>query len=167
MTKNCRMFGYAAAVLAALMASGCGQQRFNAADITGATLGGALGGYVGNQIGGGLGQVFFTTSGALLGGAAGYMVARRFAPSDRAMYNQTLAESLTASHDGETRYWTNPETGLSGTVRPVRSFHRGEENQLCRDYRSAVNFETDVATGSGTACRDADGQWIPLAAAFG
>ncbi|MBM3950938.1 MAG: glycine zipper 2TM domain-containing protein [Rhodospirillales bacterium] len=167
MTKNCRMFGCTAVVLAALAASGCGQQHFNAADVTGATLGGALGGYVGHQIGGGLGQVFFTASGALLGGAAGYMIARRFAPSDRAMYSQTLAESLDTSNDGEIRYWSNPETGLSGTIRPVRSFHRGEENQLCRDYRSAVNFEMDVATGSGTACRAPDGQWIPLAAAFG
>ncbi len=167
MTKNCRLFGCTAAVLAMVMTSGCGQQRINVAEATGATIGAAAGGLVGSQIGGGWGQAFFTAGGSLLGGTAGYLVARRFAPSDRAMYNQTLAETLATSSDGETRYWTNPETGRSGTIRPVRSFHRGEEHQLCRDYRSAVNFESDVATGSGTACQSTDGQWNPISAAFG
>lgn len=167
MTKNCRLSGCIVALLAAVVASGCAQQRFNNADIAGATLGAAAGGLAGYQIGGGMGQAIFTAGGSLLGGAAGYMVARRFAPSDRAMYNQTLAESLASSDDGETRHWVNPETGRNGTVRPVRSYYRGEENQLCRDFRSAVNFETDVATSSGTACRLPNGQWSPITAAFG
>ncbi len=167
MTKNCRPPKCIAAVLAVAIASGCAQQRITMTEATGAAMGAAAGGLIGMQIGGGTGQAIFAAGGSLLGGAAGYMVARRFAPSDRAMYNQTLAESLTSSDDGETRHWANPETGRNGTVRPVRSYHRGEDNQLCRDYRSAVNFESDVATGSGTACRTPDGQWNPITAAFG
>jgi surface antigen len=167
MTKNCRKSGCVAAVLAVAVASGCSPQQLNVVEVTGATLGAAAGGLVGYQIGGGMGQAVFTAGGSLLGGAAGYMIARRFAPSDRAMYNRTLAESLSSSHDGETRHWANPETGRSGTIRPVRSYYRGEEYQLCRDYRSAVNFEIDVATGSGTACQQPDGQWNPITAAFG
>jgi surface antigen len=153
--------------LAALVATGCAQPRITGAEATGATLGAAAGGAIGYQIGGGLGQALFTASGTLLGGTAGFLVGRRFAPSDRALYNQVLAESLASSDDGETRHWLNPETGRSGTIRPIRSFHRGEERQLCRDYRSAVNFESDVATGTGTACRSPAGQWSPIAAAFG
>jgi surface antigen len=167
MTKNCRKIGVTTVLLAALVAGGCGQQRIGAYDAAGAAVGAAAGGLLGAQIGGGTGQALFTAGGSLLGGATGYMMARRFAPFDRAMYNQTLAETLAASDDGETRHWVKPDTGRSGTIRPVRSFYRGEDNQLCRDYRSAVNFESDVATGSGTACRGPDGQWVPIAAAFG
>ncbi|MCC7016539.1 MAG: hypothetical protein IT564_04990 [Rhodospirillales bacterium] len=156
-----------AAALAALIATGCAQQRFSGAEVTAATLGAAAGGAIGYQIGGGWGQALFTAGGTILGGTAGYLVGRRFAPSDRAMYNQVLAEALASSSDGETRHWLNPETGRSGTIRPIRSFRRGEESQLCRDYRSAVNFESDVATGSGTACRSSDGHWSPITAAFG
>ena len=167
MKKPRRISKCAAVTLAALVATGCAQQRFSGAEATGATLGTAAGGLIGWQLGGGLGQTLFTAGGALLGGTAGYMVGRRFAPSDRAMYNQVLAEALASSDDGETRHWLNPETGRNGTIRPIRSFHRGDEMQLCRDYRSAVNFESDVATGTGTACRAPDGQWNPIAAAFG
>ena len=167
MRKSRRMSGCVAVALTALVAAGCAQQRFTGAEMTAVTLGAAAGGAIGYQIGGGWGQALFTAGGAVLGGTAGYMVGRRFAPSDRAMYNQVLAETLASSDDGETRHWLNPETGLNGTIRPIRSYHRGDEMQLCRDYRSAVNFETDVATGTGTACRSPDGQWQPIAAAFG
>lgn len=167
MRKSRRISNCVAVVLAALVATGCAQQRFSGAELTGATLGTVAGGALGYQIGGGWGQALYTSAGALLGGTAGFMVGRRLAPSDRAMYSQVLAESLASSGDGETRHWFNPETGRNGTIRPIRSFHRGDENQLCRDYRSAVNFEFDVATGTGTACRLSDGQWSPIAAAFG
>ena len=156
-----------AVALAALVASGCAQQRFSPTEMTATALGAAAGGLLGSQLGGGWAQTLFTAGGAALGGAAGYMVGRRFEASDRAMYSQVLAEALASSDDGETRHWLNPETGRNGTIRPTRSFHRGGEMQLCRDYRSAVNFETDVATGAGTACRAPDGQWVPIAAAFG
>lgn len=167
MRKSRRISKCVAAALAALVATGCGQQRFSGAELTGATLGTAAGGALGYQLGGGWGQALFTSAGALVGGTAGFMVGRRFAPSDRAMYSQVLAESLASSDDGETRHWFNPETGRNGTIRPIRSFHRGDANQLCRDYRSAVNFESDVATGTGTACLLPDGQWSPIVAAFG
>ena len=162
-----RMIGVVVgAALSAAAIAGCGQQRFTGAEITGATLGAAAGGALGYQIGGGLMQTVFTAGGVLLGGATGYMVGRRLEPSDKAMYGQTLSDALSGADDGETRHWLNPETGLNGTIRPVRSYHRGND-QLCRDYRSAVNFDVDVSTGSGTACRTPDGHWAPIAEAFG
>ena len=167
MRKSRRISNCAAWALAALVATGCAQQRFTATEMTATALGAAAGGAIGFQLGGGLTQTLFAAGGSVLGGTAGYMIARRFSMSDRAMYSQVLAEALVSSDDGETRYWLNPETGRGGTVRPTRSFHRGDGMQFCRDYRSAVNFEFDVATGAGTACRAPDGQWIPLTAAFG
>ncbi len=158
--------GVMGAALSALALAGCGQQRFTGAEMTGATLGAAAGGALGYQMGGGLAQSVFTAGGVLLGGATGYMIGRRFEPSDKAMYGQTLSDVLSGADDGETRYWLNPETGLNGTIRPVRSYRRGED-QVCRDYRSAVNFDVDVSTGSGTACRAPDGRWTPVAEAFG
>lgn len=167
MSRTRLIGGAVGAALSALLVAGCGQQRFTGAEMTGASLGAAAGGVLGYQMGGGLAQTLFTAGGVLLGGATGYMIGRRFEPSDRAMYGQTLAVALAGADDGETLHWRNPETGRNGTVRPVRSYHRGGDDRLCRDYRSAVNFEVDVATGSGTACRDTDGRWNLIAEAFG
>ncbi|MSP80949.1 MAG: glycine zipper 2TM domain-containing protein [Rhodospirillales bacterium] len=153
--------------LAALVATGCAQQRLTTTEMSATALGAAAGGVLGFQLGGGWARTLFTAGGSILGGATGYMVGRRLEMSDRAMYSQVLAEALAGSDDGETRHWLNPETGRNGTIRPTRSFHRGDGMQLCRDYRSAVNFESDVATGAGTACRAPDGQWVPITAAFG
>ena len=154
------------AIISAFAVSGCEQPRYSLTGAAGAAIGGAAGGALGNQFGGGIMQTMFTAGGVILGGATGYAIGRRFEPSDKAMYGRTLSDALNGAGDGETRYWQNPETGLNGTIRPVRSYNRGE-NQMCRDYRSAVNFDIDVSTGAGTACRQPDGQWIPLAEAFG
>ncbi len=167
MSRTRMIGGVVGAAISALAVAGCGQQRFTGAEMTGATLGAAAGGALGYQIGGGLMQSAFTAGGVLLGGATGYMIGRRLEPSDKALYGQTLSDALSGADDGETRHWLNPETGLNGTVRPVRSYHRGGDDQLCRDYRSAVNFNVDVSTGSGTACRIPNGRWTPIVEAFG
>ncbi len=162
-----QMFRCTAIALVAAIASGCAQQRLSNTEMATTSLGAAAGGAIGYSLGGGLGQTLFIAAGSILGGTAGYMVGRRFAPSDRAMYTQTLAEALDTSVDGETRHWLNPDTGLNGTIRPTRTYHRGEDNtQVCRDYRAAVNFDV-VTTGDGTACRGHDGQWTLIAATFG
>ena len=161
------LFRCAALALAAAMAGGCAQQRLTSAELVATPLGAAAGGAIGYSLGGGVGQSLFIAVGSMLGGTAGYLAARRFSMSDRAMYTQTLAEALDTSTDGEMRYWLNPDTGLNGTIRPIRTYHRGEDAQVCRDYRAAVNFRSSVTTGAGTACRGDDGQWTPIAAAFG
>jgi len=153
--------------LSVLAVAGCGQQRISGTEAAGAALGAAAGGMLGTQLGGGWAQMAFTVGGVALGGVTGHMIGRRFEASDRALYGRALTSSLSTVPDGETVHWQNPETGLNGTIRPTRSYHRGNDGQLCRDFRAAVNFSSDVATESGTACQMADGQWILISEAFG
>jgi surface antigen len=152
-----------AIVLIALLAAGCGG-RMSTSEMVGAGLGLAAGGAIGYQFGGGLGQALSTAAGALIGGTAGYVIGRRLSPSDRAEYDRTAQQALAEAPDGGLRDWSNPSTGNSGIIRPVRSYHT--DGRLCRQYRATVAFDRDVLSGTGTACLQADGQWLVVSDAF-
>jgi len=152
-------------------ATGCAEvgdraQNMNWLEIAGTIGGAAAGGYVGAQFGGGFGQTLFITSGVLMGGAAGYVGARQLSAGDRVEYNRTVKHALNAAPDGKIVRWNNAETGRSGIFRSVASYKR-QNGSLCRQYRSSVVFDDGVFTGNGTACQQANGQWLKLHDEFG
>ncbi len=57
--------------------------------------------------------------------------------------------------------WRNAATGSEGTVTPLRTY-RIASGTYCRDYLEVVTMAARVTARSGTACRKADGLWIPL-----
>lgn len=127
-----------------------------------ATLGGAAaGGYVGAQFGGGFAKTAFIATGVMVGGSAGYAASRFLEQSDQAQHDSSARLALNTKPDGDVVRWQNPETGNSGIFRSVASFKSGN-GQLCRQYRSSVVMKDGVFSGSGTACQQADGNWLKL-----
>ena len=132
--------------------------RLTAGGLLGAAVGGALGGYAGSYIGGGIAQTMAIAGGALIGGVSGYSIGERLYPSDVAAYNATAETALAQARDGEIRGWSNPDTGNSGIIRPVRTF-TAQNGAICRDYRSTFAFNDGALSADGTACKQANGNW--------
>lgn len=114
---------------------------------TGTLAGGAAGAVLGHEVGGTTGTIIGALGGAFLGREAGKYLDER----DR---NQ-VANALEKQQTGESRRWTNPDTGKSYEVTPTETFTR--EGQPCRRFSMDVEGEKKEVTG--TACRTASGDW--------
>lgn len=165
-----RMGKFLMGATCALAISGCAQnsdnmRTMNMMEIAGTLGGAALGGYVGAQFGGGVAQTIFTAAGVMAGGGAGYVGARIMSQQDQALHQQTTHKALASNQSGVLHRWSNPESGRSGMVRTVNSFRRADGVQ-CRQYRASVVFDNGVSSGNGSACQQADGQWLAFNDSF-
>ena len=57
--------------------------------------------------------------------------------------NKSTYEGLTSKPTGETVAWSNPDSGNSGEITPLRTF-LSNDGKLCRDYRRTVNVAGEV-----------------------
>lgn len=122
------------------------------------TLGGAaLGGLLGSQFGGGAGQLVAVGAGVLLGGLAGREVGKSLDRADMNYAKQAENQAHTAPV-GQQITWSNPESGHSGSVTPVRQ-GTDQSGNTCREYQTTVNVGGKTEQAYGTACRQADGSW--------
>ena len=72
---------------------------------------------------------------------------------------ETLQHTLEYNTNGQESYWSNPDTGRSGSVVPVNRFVDAK-GLTCREYISIFAFDGEEQRGYGTACRKADGEWM-------
>lgn len=114
---------------------------------TGTLAGGAAGAVIGSEIGGTTGTIIGGLGGAFLGREAGKYLDNR----DR----EEVADALESQETGETRTWTNPDTGRDYQVTPTETFT--EDGRPCRRFEMDVEGEDEDVTG--TACRTASGDW--------
>ncbi len=147
-----------AVLTAALVLASCANVKMTQGEALGTAAGALAGGLIGYQFGGGIGQWLYTSAGAVIGAAGGYVVGNQMYPSDQAAYDRTARQALAGAEDGQILGWSNGETGNSGIFRPTRSFYL-EGDRYCRDYRATFALQNDVLTGTGTACQQADGSW--------
>lgn len=107
-------------MVAALAAGGCGPNGINLNNIGNqevfAGIGAIGGGLLGSQFGDGAGQIAMTGIGALVGGMIGSEFGRWLDDRDRQQVADAAAD---AYRTGQPQYWSNPESGNSGVVRPV------------------------------------------------
>ncbi len=147
----------AAAMVSTLFVGGCqqGGSEFGPKTGIGAALGAAGGGLLGAAThSGGVGIAAGVLLGGLLGGAAGSMLDDQ----DRRTAAATTQRALETAPSGQATTWTNPDTGHTGTVTPVRTFQEAS-GQYCREFEQTVTIEGKRQSGYGTACRQPDGSW--------
>jgi surface antigen len=121
------------------------------------TLGGAAAGaLLGSQIGQGKGRLLGAAAGAVAGGWLGNRLGARFDERDR-------MRDASAEHDAiinnEPVTWRNEETGNMGEVVP-RASYTDPSGRTCREYEHSVVVDGRRETGTGTACRNPDGNWV-------
>ena len=132
---------------------GAGQKQ-----VGGTVLGGVAGGLLGSTIGGGSGQLAATAAGALLGAFVGGEAGKSLDRADRMHAAQTAQTALETKPSGASTAWSNPDSGHSGSVTPVRTYQTAE-GQYCREFQQTVTIDGKTESAYGTACRQPDGSW--------
>lgn len=145
----------------ALLVSACDAVKDNPGQTLGAIVGAGVGIAVGAQIGDGTGQKVAAVLGGAAGAWFGSVLGRTLDEKDRELAEASAHDALENGETGETRAWSNPDTGHSGTVRPVSDRTvEAADNRECRDFESTVVVDGKTETGMGRACRQPDGSWL-------
>lgn len=123
------------------------------------TLAGAAGGaLLGAQVGKGSGRLVGVALGTLLGAGLGSEIGSSLDKADIAYANQTTQRALESSQPGQSLPWSNPQSGVSGTVTPS-NYYQTAGGQYCREYTQVINVGGRTQEGVGRACRQPDGAW--------
>jgi surface antigen len=148
-----------AALLAGCANAGNEPGQFGANKTTAGGLLGAIGGgLAGAQFGKGTGQVAAAAAGTLIGALIGSEVGSSLDRADRAYAQHAQAQAATAPI-GQSIVWSNPDSGHSGTVTPVREGRMASTGEYCREYQQTVTVGGQSQRAFGTACRQPDGSW--------
>lgn len=126
----------------------------------GTVTGAVAGGFVGNQFGGGSGRTIATVVGALAGGLIGNNIGRQLDERSRNAALQAEYDALERGRSGEPVNWQG-NNGTYGQVVPQQSYQVGSQD--CRRYTHTIYIDGRPEQASGTACRQTDGSWRPLA----
>lgn len=119
----------------------------------GAVSGAVIGGVVGSTIGGGSGRTVAIVAGTIAGAVLGGRIGQKMDEADRIKAGQALESVPT----GRRSSWKNPDTGSVYTVTPTRTYEAG--GTPCRDFTVDATVDGKPEKVSGTACRQADGNW--------
>lgn len=121
----------------------------------GTAIGAAVGGFAGSQIGKEDGQLAATAGGALLGAWLGSEVGKSLDRADQLFQERATQSALEKNPTGQATTWTNPDSGHTGMVTPVKTYER--QGRPCRDFTQQVTIEGKTETVTGRACRDRHG----------
>lgn len=144
----------------ALMVAACsGNNRMSNGQMIGAVGGGLLGGYVGSHFGSGAGNILFMVVGTTVGAAAGYSFGSTLLPSDRSKFENSTQLAMDNVSDGQLLNWTNADTGVAGTITPLKTYY-SSEGYYCRDFDATIAAKEGVGAGKGRACRAESGSWL-------
>ncbi len=86
---------------------------------------------------------------------------QKLARSDVALAWAALQDVLETHPSRRSGTWSNGTTDTEGTVTPLRSY-RIAGGSYCREDRELVTKSGRAIAHTGTACRNADGVWIPV-----
>ncbi len=125
--------------------------------MNGAVIGTLAGAAIGNQFGGGNGKIAATAGGAILGMFVGSSLGQQLDDLDRLKRAQASHQALTNAKSNTSVPWTNPDSGNSGTITPVKTYPSG--GTYCREYQEKIIVGGQTQSAFGTACRQPDGQW--------
>lgn len=117
--------------------------------------GAAAGGLIAAALHGGTAGII---GGVLAGGLIGGAVGDRMDAADRRDAQRAAQQALEKSPSGTAVAWHNPDSGHSGTVKPVRTFQKSS-GQYCREYQQTISIGGKEHQAYGTACRQPDGNW--------
>jgi surface antigen len=148
-------------ILIALIMSGCagttgsGGIEQNKKTLIGGLGGAAAGGLIAAALHGGPAGI---VGGILAGGLIGGAVGDRMDAADRREAQKASQQALEKTPSGTAVAWHNPDSGHSGTIKPVRTFEKSS-GQYCREYQQTVMIGDQEHQAYGTACRQPDGSW--------
>jgi surface antigen len=125
------------------------------------TVGGAVaGGLLGSTIGSGEGRAVATAVGIVAGGLIGNRIGASLDEQARQRAIAAEYRALEYGRAGTPVAWRDPD-GAYGQVVPGPAYQtRGLD---CRDFTHTIYIDGQPQVARGTACRQADGTWAPVA----
>lgn len=156
--RNLRRLPVAAALVAALTLGACATENAGSKQTGGTILGAVAGGLAGSAFGRGEGRLIMTGLGTLLGAYVGSETGQSLDRADRIAAARTAQVTLETAPTGQTATWSNPDSGHSGTLTPVRTYQQ-PNGGYCREYQQTVTVGGQTERAYGTACRQPDGSW--------
>jgi surface antigen len=123
-------------------------------EVLGALLGGAAGGVIASEAVSGDGRIIAITGGTVLGAVVGGSIGRSMDEVDQNCVGQTLEHAP----DGEEIVWNSTEENSRYQVTPTASF-QDRSGQYCREYQATAEIAGRNQRTYGTACRQPDGSW--------
>ncbi|MBT3237590.1 MAG: glycine zipper 2TM domain-containing protein [Rhodospirillaceae bacterium] len=135
-----------------LLLAACSGDGEKIGTASGAVIGGIVGSQLGSKMGDGTGSALGTGLGAIFGAWLGKEIGRALDEADLAAATQTTQETLETADRGETKSWSNPDSGNSGTT-------TAKSDGECRDFESTVTIDGEEEMAIGRACRQSDGSW--------
>lgn len=92
--------------------------------------------------------------------AADYSSQERMAAveADRLEIVAFVSAALEKRVSGESLSWQDPDSGLHGSVTPLRTF-RAQSGQWCREYLRTVDDDGQLEEHRAVACREGEGAW--------
>jgi surface antigen len=130
---------------------------------TGAAVGAAAGAGVGavvGQVGGDTGMLIGAAAGAILGGVIGAIIGQRLDKRDKAKREAALQESFKTAQVNQQVAWVNPDTGNSGTAKPLNEAQAQGSGPVCREFEESYTREGKTVTYKSRACLNTDGTWV-------
>jgi surface antigen len=143
-------------MVVALALSGC--SSMGPKESGGTLIGGAGGALIGSQFGGGSGRLVGVAIGTLAGALIGSEIGKSLDANDRQTMQTNTQYALEHSPTNEATEWKNPDSGHSGTIKPVNTYKR-DDGRYCREYVQTVNIGGEPQQAYGKACREPDGSW--------
>jgi len=104
--------------------------------------------------------VLLTTPAVSMAGAWDWMKqspVSHFTPEDKKIMRTTARDSLENGKDGVKVGWENPETGHSGSVKPLNTSKKND--MTCRKTRFFNSAEGLTSIQVHRLCKQADGTW--------
>jgi len=138
--------------------AGCQTAQDNPNTVGGAAIGAIAGGVIGQVVGGNTGA---TLLGAAAGGLIGGMIGNSLDQQDQARARAAENQALEYGNPGAPVSWRG-ESGAYGTIVPGPAYARGGSPK-CREFTHTIYVDGRPQTARGTACRNPDGTWSPVA----
>jgi surface antigen len=135
----------------------CAGTEFGQKEEKGEEIGSIIGGIVGAYIpGNSIGAQILQNHGDLIGGIIGGAIGAALDEEDRKMLAQSTQTAFTS---GKTQSFSNPKTGVRGSVR-VTATRTNPDGRHCRTVKQDVRVK-DGRTASETvsACKGPGGEW--------
>jgi len=124
----------------------------------GAVIGAVVGSRIGTSLGKRSGRILGASLGAIFGSMIGKEISRTLSQADIRRADKSAQKAMETGNTGKTVTWNNPDTGNSGTYKPI-SDRKQEGHKVCRDFESAVVIDGEKNVATGRACRQPDGSW--------
>jgi surface antigen len=143
--------------VAGLMLTGCAQTgpKQGLGAFGGAIAGGVIGSAVGN------GSAGAVAGGAVLGAFLGGALGAQLDAADQRAAQEASYRALETGQTGTPVSWRNANSGHYGEVTPGPSYRVNAYN--CRDYTQTIYIDGRPQMARGTACKQPDGTWKPVA----